>query len=332
MATVQISDVIVPDEFTTYTVENSFVSSAFFESGVATPNGVIQEQLAAGAESFNVPVWQDIADTEPNYSTDNPADVAVPNKIGAYKQTVRKTFANNSWSASDLASELSGSDALGRIQGRVTAYWQRQMEKRLIASLQGVLQANVANNNGDMVLDISGQTGTAANFSATAVINTAETLGDRLEDVKTIAMHSHVYTQALINDEVQFIPNSLGQPIKTYRGMAVAIDDNLMLTTGTYVSVLFGAGAVGYGVSAPRVGLGTEIYRQPMQGNGGGVTYLYSRMNIAMAPLGYSWSDGSGATAVAGDSPSLADLANAAHWARVTSQRKSIPLAFLISK
>jgi hypothetical protein len=49
---------------------------------------------------------------------------------------------------------------------------------------------------------------------------------------------------------------------------------------------------------------------------------------MAMHPLGFAWSD----RAIAGDSPSLADLATAAHWTRVVAQRKSVPLAFLVSK
>ncbi|HMH13601.1 MAG TPA: hypothetical protein VK578_10880 [Edaphobacter sp.] len=71
-----------------------------------------------------------------------------------------------------LASELSGDDALARVQSRVQAYWDRQWERRLIASLRGVLLSNVANNAADMVNDISGAAGAAANFSAEAVIDT----------------------------------------------------------------------------------------------------------------------------------------------------------------
>ena len=336
MAQVQIADVIVPEQFTAYQVENSFSSTALLESGVAVRSGVIDDQLQAGATQFTVPIWGDLADVEPNYSTDDPTQLSVPNKIGAYSLNVRKTYANNSWSTMDLAAELSGSDPLSRIQSRVQAYWTRHMEKRLIASLLGILYSNVANNAGDMVLDISGQTGTAANFSATAVINTAATLGDRLEDIKVIAMHSKVYTEALINDEVQFIPSSLGQPISTYRGMATLIDDNLTVANGVYLTVLFGAGAVGFGTSAPRAGLGTELWRNPAAGLGGGLTTLYSRLNIGLAPAGFSWSDsynnGGTQATIAGESPSLADLATAGHWTRATSQRKSIPLAFLLTK
>jgi hypothetical protein len=60
MAQTQIEDVIVPAEFTEYQVENSLVSTALFQSGVVTKNGLIAAQLQAGAESFNVPFWADL--------------------------------------------------------------------------------------------------------------------------------------------------------------------------------------------------------------------------------------------------------------------------------
>jgi hypothetical protein len=42
-------------EFTAYIVENSLVSTALYESGVAQQNGVIASQSQARAESFTVP-------------------------------------------------------------------------------------------------------------------------------------------------------------------------------------------------------------------------------------------------------------------------------------
>jgi hypothetical protein len=77
-----------------------------------------------------------------------------PQKITAAAQVVRKSFFHAFWSEMSLASELSGSEALERVQFSVLAYWDRQWEKRLIATLMGVLYSNVANNGGDMVNDI----------------------------------------------------------------------------------------------------------------------------------------------------------------------------------
>jgi hypothetical protein len=332
MAVTQLADVVIPAQFTGYIVENSVVSTALYQSGVLVKNGAIAEQLGGGSNSFSIPFWKDLGETEANVSSDDPTVLSTPQKFSAGCQIVRRSFVNQSWAEMSLAAELAGSDPIEALKDRISAYWDRQFERRLIASLNGIVASNVANNSADMVNDISGGTGAAATFSATAVINTAATLGDRLNDVKAIALHSHCYTQALINDEVQFIPNSLGQPISTYRGMAVLIDDNLTVSSGVYLTVLFGAGAVGFGAYEPNTGYGTEIFRVPASGNGGGQSQLYSRMNVGIHPLGFAWSDGTGGGAIAGDSPSIADLAVAGHWTRVATSRKSVPLAFLISK
>ena len=341
MAQVQITDVVVPAEFTAYQVENSMLSTALFQSGVVLPNGEMSAQLNAGAEQFTVPFWSDIPDIEADISTDNAAVLSTPQKITAAAQVVKKSFLHASWSEMSLASELSGSEALERVQSRVLAYWDRQWEKRLIASLMGVLYSNVANNGGDMVNDIHALSGTvtlpgtavtvpANAFNGLAVINTALTIGDRLSDMKAIAMHSYIYGEALKNNEIQFFkPSDNSLQIPTYKGMACIVDDSLTTATaGVYVTILFGPGAVGFAVAAPRTGYGTEIWRTPAAGNGGGQTTLHSRFDVAIHPLGFAWTNAS----VASLSPVQAELALAANWTRAYSQRKSVPLAFLISQ
>ncbi|MDE1156276.1 MAG: hypothetical protein PW735_11190 [Acidobacteriaceae bacterium] len=126
MAQVQIADVIVPEEFTAYQVENSMVNTALFQSGVLVQNGAIASQLEAGAESFTVPFWLDLADTEADITNDDPTILSTPQKVTASKQTIRKSFLHQSWSEMSLDSELSGDSAFARIQSRVGAYWDRR--------------------------------------------------------------------------------------------------------------------------------------------------------------------------------------------------------------
>jgi hypothetical protein len=328
MPQTSLIDVIQPDEFTAYQVENSLVSTALFQSGDAVPNGEMSAQLNAGAESFSVPFWADLPDIEADITNDDPTVLSTPQKVTAAKQIVRKSFVHASWSEMSLASELSGSSALERIQSRVQAYWNRQWEKRLIASLRGVLLSNVANNNSDMVLDISGAAGGAATFNASAVIETAGTLGNRLDDMKAIVMHSAIYNEALQNDLIEFVPQSQGLPIKTFRGLSVTLDDNLSPAPGVYTTIIMGFGAVGYAVAPPRTGYGTELWRILNAGNGGGQTTLHSRFDVAIHPLGFAFTGAS----VAGVSPSQAELALPSNWVRAYGQRKAIPLAFLVSK
>jgi hypothetical protein len=45
MAQVQITDVVIPEEFTAYQVENALVSTALSQSGVVANNGLIEAHL-----------------------------------------------------------------------------------------------------------------------------------------------------------------------------------------------------------------------------------------------------------------------------------------------
>jgi hypothetical protein len=228
----------------------------------------------------------------------------------------------------NFASEMAGADAGAHIQSRVGDYWTRHIQKRLIASLRGVMASNVANNAGDMVLDISGLAGDLSKFGPGAVIDAAGTLGDSIGNIAGIAMHSDKYREALKADLIEFIRSSDGSlQMATYRGLACIVDDGLMPVGNVYTSVLFGASAVGYGVSAPLKARGTEVENLPSSGNGGGQEVLHSRINVAVQPSGFSWIEGT----IAGESPSLAELASAAHWSRVV-ERKQTPIAFLLTK
>src|ERR1051326_5351643 len=210
MPIVRLTDIVVPEEFTAYQVQESMGRTARLQSGVLVRNSVMAAQLAAGANSFSVPFWNDLPDVEADITTDDPDVESTPQKVAADKQVVRKSFLHESWSAMSLASELAGSEPLVALRNRVQAYWDRQFQKRLIASLTGIKADNIANDASDMVHDISGAAGDAALFSAEAVIDAASTLGDRLNDVKAIAMHSAIYNRALKNDLIDFLPQSQG--------------------------------------------------------------------------------------------------------------------------
>jgi hypothetical protein len=325
--TTRLSDVVLPDIFSAYVAQNSFEQSALVSSGIVTRNAAIDENLRAGAESFSVPFWRDLPDTEANIVSDNPAVLATARKIGAGKQVVRKAFLHCSWSAMNLASELAGANAIERITERAAAFWARQGQRRLVATLAGVLGDNVANDASDMVVNISAAVGAAAKFSAGAVIDTAGTLGDGMRGVTAIAMHSDTYRAALKGDLIQTLPDSQGGFIQTFRGMAILVDDTMPVTAGNYTSVLFSPGVFGYGMTPPRVAAGTEIENIPGAGNGGGQQALHSRVNLALHPQGFAWKE----VSVVGDSPTIAELAIATNWDRVI-ERKGVPLAYLIHK
>jgi len=334
MASTQITNVIVPEVFLSYESVNSPELTALFTSGVIVRNGMLDGLANQGGNTFNIPFWNDLdSGTAPNLSSDDPASYATAEAMTTGKQIGRSAFLNKWYSNTDLASELAGSDANQQTRNRTDVYWMRQWQKRLIASSNGILADNVANDASDMVNDvasesIAGQTA-ATLFNRSAFTTAVYTMGDQATQLTAIAVHSAVMKQMVDNDDIDFIPDSNGNlTIPTYMGLRVIVDDGLTVTAGTtdgfkYTSIIFGAGAFGYGEGSPLVPVETK--RDELAGDGAGVEYLGTRKTWLLHPFGFA--DDSTPSA---ESYSLAELATAAVWDRVVV-RKNIPMAFLVT-
>lgn len=335
MATVQLSDIIDVKVFQDLPSVNSPEKTAFFESGVVTRNSLLDGIATAAGKTAELPFWKDIdATVAPNLSTDNPATLATPDKIVQGEQIARKAFLNKGLSAADLASELAmGSRAMDQIRARVDAYWLRQWQRRLIASCNGILADNVANNSGDMVINVAveataSQTATTK-FNRDTFTDAVYTMGDAADALRAIAVHSAVMKQMVKNDDIVYVPDSQGRlTIPTYMGLRVIVDDGLPVVAGTtsgfkYTSVIFGEGAFGYGDGAPVVPV--EVQREANQGNGAGVETLWTRKTWILHPFGYQ-NTGTPASV----SFSLSELAADAAWSRVV-ERKNVPISFLVT-
>lgn len=334
MAVTRLSDIIEPTVYADYDAKNTFQKSALVQSGIVVSNGELDAVAAGAGRIAEMPFWKDLADSEANVSSDDPEQKSTPEKLASGLQTARRVFLNKSWSSADLASDIAGSNAQGRIKERVEAYWTRQNQKRLIATARGIIAGNLANNSGDMIHDVSVDTAgapTAASyFSRSAFTSAAFTLGDAFENTGAIAVHSVVYKRMIDNDDIEFVKDSAGaMVVPTYLGRIVIVDDGMPAIAGTnqikYTSILFGAGAFGYGEGSPDVPL--AVTRDEAAGNGGGVETLTSRKTNILHPYGFAFTS----TTVAGASPTLAELALPANWNRVFAERKQVPLAFLIT-
>ncbi len=335
MALVQISDVIVPEIFAQYVVVESTALSAFVQSGVIVDDPALVAFLAGGGRTFDLPFWNDVADTEANISTDQAVGIAdaVPEKITTGKQIVQRQNRNQAWSAADLTSALAGSDPIAVITSLVAGYWVRQEQLQLISSVQGVIADSIANDSSDMINVISlaaGGTPAATNFfSAEAVIDTIQTMGDHGANLAAISMHSVVFSRAKKNNLIDFIPdseNAAAAQIPFYNGLRVIVDDGMPAVANSgnidYSTYLFGSGAFRRGVGSPRVP--AEVERQALAGKGGGQEFLVSRQERSLHPTGTQWT----ASSMALESPTNAELALAANWDKVVD-RKLIPVAEL---
>lgn len=339
--TVRVSDVVVPEIFTPYAQQMTETKSRLIQSGAVVSDAEFSALLNGGGLTFNMPSFDDLDDDEERTSTDTiyagyTGGVADPDPLGidSLTEVAVRLERNNSWSGTALAKLLAGADPLQAIGSRVADYWVRRQQVAFIQVMNGIFADNDAapagteHVQGDLTHDISGTySAGVTDFSAEAFIDATLTMGDSMEDLGMVMMHSVVYARALKNNLIDFIPDAInpnGADIPTFLGRQVIVDDGLPFTGSDYQTWLFGSGAIAYGQGSPDVP--TEIERHPGAGNGGGQDVLWNRVRWGFHPKGHAYV---GATPNGG--PSNAVLAAAGSWQRVFTERKQIKIARLIT-
>jgi hypothetical protein len=334
MATTRISDAVVPEHFANYMSKNTVQTMALYGAGVMRADGDLASKLAGGGLMFKVPFWKDLDDTESDTGSDDPDSYAVPGKLTSATDIARRQFRTRGWSSAQLTQELTGSDPMKHIGSRVNPYWGRQFDDIAIASVRGVFADNAANDGGDMInddgTDAVGAPSAAELFNAEGLMDTAQTMGDAKNNLKLLVMHSVVHTRIAKNDLIDFRPDSEGkfwhEQFGTFR---IHVSDRVTKVVGTnrtkYHTYLFGADALGWAESPPADPV--EIEKDPSAGDGAGVETLWTRRQFAIHPYGVKWTESS----VSGEFPTNAELALAANWDRVYSERKQIPMALYVT-
>lgn len=340
----RLSDVVTPEIFTPYSQQLTQEKSRLIRSGALVPDATLTQELAGGGLTFNEPSFKDLDNDEENTSTDDPAVDSSPNKIGSATEIQVRLSRNNSWSSMDLNDALIGVDPMDAIANRVSDYWVRRQQAAFVATMNGIFADNAAaptgtdtHTAGDMTHDISTlnsgvfQNG-VTNFTAEAFIDATTTMGDSMGELSLVMMHSVVYSRALKNNLIDFIPDAINpsaQAIPQFLGRTVVVDDGVPNAAGVFNTWLFGQGAVRWAAGSPKVP--TETDRKASAGNGGGQDVLHNRVEWVIAPSGYAYIG----TAPKGGPTNAAtanNLAAAASWSRVFSERKQIRIARLVTR
>lgn len=349
----QVTDIIVPEIFTSYVQQQTEQKARLVQAGVLTRNALVDNLLGGGGLTFNVPSFRDLDDDADNVSTDAVDDGiawtqlsgtsvganyptltnSIPAKIQTSTEIAVRLSRNKSWSSADLASALAGKDPLDSIMNLVSFYWTRRLQAAFIASWNGVIKDNVAADSSDYQADVSGASfiDGVTNFSAEAFLDAMVTMGDSQESLAVVMVHSVVYNRMQKNNLIDFIPDSEGRVvIPTFLGREVVVDDALPRTGNVYDTWLFGRGATALGVNSPKVP--TEVERRPGAGNGGGQEILHNRVEWCVHPIGHAFVAGSIPNGGPANGTSANMLNHASSWNRVYPERKQIKFARLVTR
>jgi len=318
MAETRLTNAVIPEVFSGYTVEPAIYKSRLFNSGVMALDTNISALISGGGEIYSLPFWQDVTGTSGDIPSETVADTV--NNLAALKQTFRKQVRSKAWGSNDLVSVYSGDDPMARLTSMVTAYWGQAYDQIGINSLRGVIANNIAADSSDLVNDISSGVGSAAYFGDAGVIDAQAKLGENgtvgAGDLNgggyaAILVHPATYAYMRKIDVIDYVPIS-GQerPMEFYMAMTVIVDRNAYVNSTVYDSYILKNGVLRIGQTDQGY-MPTEIDRDASTAFG--IDKLYTRRAFAIHPVGTAWAD----TSVGGVSPTDAETYVATNWNRV---------------
>ena len=329
MAGTTLQDVIVPELFNPYVINRTMELSALVQSGIITNNSEFDALASQAAPTVNMPFFEDLTgESEQIIEGEDLED----NKITSNKDVAAIIRRAKMWSATDLSAALACSDPMAAIGTLVAHFWSRDLQKELVALLDGIFGTIPAGEEGtppaetrlaSNLLDISGKSGNAANWSGSAFIDAEQLLGDAKAQLTGICMHSA--TQAYLKKQnlLETVQPSNDVAFNTYQGKRVIVDDGCPVKNGVYTTYLFGNGAIALGNGNPVGFVPTETDRAKRKGSG--VDYLINRKTMILHPRGVAWQN---AVVAKTEGPSRKEVADPKNWKPVYESKQIRIVAF----
>lgn len=315
----------IPQLFLAYQQEEIKDRNALVSSGLMVTNDAIQAEFNKGGKTIDLPFFGDLSGDSEILSDSNPL---TPDTISGDLQTGVRNMRGRAWKASDLAGELSGADPMQATARRTGQYWVREMQKSMIAVLQGMY------GSGGPLATSHAVGGTTTQLTQAAMVDGIAKLGDAGQELTGIIMRSPIYyalmkmdlivpatTTSQLDSRISLQRLELG----TYLGRPVLVDDTLPYeagagTGGTDVhhTYFFGPGAFAYATAPAKNPLETD--RDKLAG----VDYLINRTHYLIHPNGISW-DGN----AVGVAPTNAELSTGSNWKKVYTDYRNIRITRL---
>lgn len=311
----KLTDIVFNTSFYKYFVNAVAELSALVNSGVVSADAAITtiaQSAGFGGKTVNLPFWNDIMTDDEVLSDSGNMD---PQKINAGQDIGVIFRRGNLFKSSDLAADIAGDDPMKALATMLAKYWSRKQQKTIFSMLKGIFADNVANDSGDLVLDISQDVGDDALLARNTLLYAAQLLGDAKNNLSALAMNSQAET--VLNDIGGTLFKSGGETpaqLASYNGRSIIVDDGVHYEAATGIAdiYLFGAGAIALNDVPTKMPfeVGRDIPASADQ--------LASRMSYIAHVRGFAWQS----PAIAGASPTNAEIESAAAWDRVYGRKQ----------
>lgn len=307
----------------------------FWSSGAFNSDGRISQLINAGTPTFVVPQINDLdAKVEPNYSNTIYTDIAVPRGIDARSSTGRMAYLNEGFLEARLAKYLqNGVSGLEQIAGQIQGFWAESAEYRAIGTLIGIRNHDQANGKQITVESTSA-------LDATFVLTAESGMARKYRGKGAIVMHpDKALALRLAQLLIPFTDPANLRTVDTFNGRTVieSYEGTKVGTTAAntqYISYLVNENAFA-AESVPGYD-DLELERSASRANGGGTNTLWTRRNMLIHPMGYSFicpeDELTGGTTNESVSASWADIQKGTNWSLSAADAQQVPFRILVSK
>jgi hypothetical protein len=324
MATLR-SDIIIPEVFTPYVIEQTTQRDAFLASGVVQP--LAELNATEGGDFINVPFWK--ANLSGDFEVLTDSSSLTPGKIQADKQVGVILHRGRAFESRDLAALAAGSDPMAAIGAKIADYIANQRQKDLLSCLGGVFGTlgTTSSSAAFFPLTIDGESGdTPTVLSPRHVAEAKSLLGDQGDKLTAIAMHSKVYYDLVERKAIDYVATTDARgttttqsggslvaayggsvDVPTYCGLRVLVSDDVQ-TSGSgasteYATYFFTQGAI---ASGEQMAMQTETDRDILAKSDA----MSIDLHYVYHPVGAKW-------AVTTVNPTRAQLETVGNWSKV---------------
>jgi hypothetical protein len=324
MATLR-SDIIIPEVFTPYVIEQTTQRDAFLASGVVQP--LAELNATEGGDFINVPFWK--ANLSGDFEVLTDSTSLTPGKIQADKQVGVILHRGRAFESRDLAALAAGSDPMAAIGAKIADYIANQRQKDLLSCLAGVFGTlgTTSSSAAFFPLTIDGESGdTPTVLSPRHVAEAKSLLGDQGDKLTAIAMHSKVYYDLVERKAIDYVSSNEARgssttqsggslvaayggsvDVPTYCGLRVIVSDDVQTdgsgSTTEYATYFFTQGAI---ASGEQMAMQTETDRDILAKSDA----MSIDLHYVYHPVGAKWG-------VTTTNPTRAQLATVGNWSKV---------------